>query len=745
MNTIDLRQMRISIGRTQADVAAALGLTQSQVSRHEEDPENVPMGLMRKWLAFLGTSLQEIDKEQPIGSPPGIELGTPYTSLHDRLRLLDDYARTGEEGAIHAAAQDFGGPTLADLRGLAGLLRRKPNLVLTGRFDSGKSRLANALLGGEHLPSAYAPLTRLPTYVRHASDRPAWLDEKERVLIFREGFNPLQWDNEEHCRGQILTVGGMELLKSYGTHRGEHKDIADAHSALVYLDSPLLQACNVIDLPGFNNNPGDEKRDEDRRKAEAAFSHIDLLIYVAPCQGFLDGTDFSYLSHLLRGLPPLEKEVEAMPQLGNLFIVASHAHPGIRDTDLNEDILNGGAERLWKHFRSTILSDRAGRPVGLEAVRARFFSFWAETEARRVGLERAVRLALAEHVPMARTRAAEAQVLAFKERARGNVRAQITAYERVLADIEQARRELEDLERNDPIRRKRLATARDDVRQKVAQYTHENVEAVKAIYTQRADVDALEKLIEAEFGTRANPKEEAKKYAAALILERIQHEGGEVTRSFSEALARDIEKFLGQYDSTVKQAKLTGDRPLEIPFDSRGAFFGGIAGMSFVGAMTAWAASLGNLGAYIIAAKAVGLLASLGISIPGGSAAVMAALSAIGGPVTVVAGVAVALGMAIWRLFGDSWQRRLAKRIREDFEAKGVLDSLLRQVRSYWEATMQAFESGATAAEKAYGEQFDRMRKILSEPGKTRSDVETRLKQLEILRDFFGGIPWFSA
>jgi hypothetical protein len=105
----------------------------------------------------------------------------------------------------------------------------------------------------------------------------------------------------------------------------------------------------------------------------------------------------------------------------------------------------------------------------------------------------------------------------------------------------------------------------------------------------------------------------------------------------------------------------------------------------------------------------------------------------------------VALGIAIWRLFGDSWQRRLAMRIREDFEAKGVLESLLRQVQSYWEAMMQAFESGAVAAEKAYGEQVDRMRKILSELGKTRSDVEARLKQLEILREFFGGIPWFSA
>jgi transcriptional regulator with XRE-family HTH domain len=745
MSSIDLKQRRVDIGRTQADVAAALGLTQSQVSRHEEEPDNIPTGLMLKWLAFLGISFEEIAQAKLKDTPKGVDAGMPYTSLHDKLRLLADYARSGEAGPVQAAAQDFSGPTLADLRGLTELLRRKPNVVLTGRFDSGKSRLANALLGGDHLPSAYQPLTRLPTYVRHLSDRPKWMDEKVRVLILRESFNPLQWDDQDHCQMNQVASGGMDMLKAYGTHRGEFKEATDAYSALVFVDSPLLHACNLIDLPGFNNNAGADKRDEDRRKAEAAFPYIDVLLYVSSCQGFLDGTDFSYLSHLLRGLPAFESEVETMPQLGNLFIVASHAHPGITHQQLSEEVLAGGAERFWMHFRETLFAERAGRPVERETARRRFFSFWAETAERRADLERAVYQCLAEHLPVARARSAAAQVLAFKERARGAVRVQLEAYERMLGDIERARKDLERLEKNEPERCRQLKDAREEVRRKVSAYSEENLSAVAAIYSRTVNVDALEKFIETEFGSRVNPKEEAKKYAPALILERIQHEGGAVTQQYSEALSKDVERFLGKYSKAAEGAKLASQSALEIPFDSRGAFFGGMAGIGFVGAMTAWAASLGNLGAYIIAAKAVGVLASLGISIPGGSAAVMAALASIGGPATVVVGVAVALGMAVWRLFGDSWQRRMAKRIHEDFKAKGVLTSLCNQVRTYWDATGKAFEAGAKAAEDAYQVQLSRMRKILSEPGKSRADVEARLAQLTLLRDFFGGIPWFKA
>ncbi|HYW18192.1 MAG TPA: hypothetical protein VE956_02585, partial [Nodularia sp. (in: cyanobacteria)] len=72
---------------------------------------------------------------------------------------------------------------------------------------------------------------------------------------------------------------------------------------------------------------------------------------------------------------------------------------------------------------------------------------------------------------------------------------------------------------------------------------------------------------------------------------------------------------------------------VSIPFDTKGAFLGGIAGLGAYGALAAWAAGLGNLGSYILVAKLVSLLSALGISIGGGTAAVISFVAAIGGPI----------------------------------------------------------------------------------------------------------------
>jgi hypothetical protein len=123
----------------------------------------------------------------------------------------------------------------------------------------------------------------------------------------------------------------------------------------------------------------------------------------------------------------------------------------------------------------------------------------------------------------------------------------------------------------------------------------------------------------------------------------------------------------------------------------------------------------------------------------------MAALASIGGPITIGVGVAVAIGLAIWRLFGDTWQVRLAKRIHEEFEARDLLGLLRTQAAEYWEASARAFESGAEKTEQDFRDRLEGMRRMLAEPGKSSSEVEAKVESLKVLRDFFGGIPWYGV
>src|SRR3954447_6535152 len=97
--------------------------------------------------------------------------------------------------------------------------------------------------------------TAIPTYIRHIRDRPPW--QKEQVWIMDTGFHPALWQDESACRLHRLLAGSFETLRQYGT-RQESASTGNAPplegvpgSALVYVDSKLLHACELVDLPGI--------------------------------------------------------------------------------------------------------------------------------------------------------------------------------------------------------------------------------------------------------------------------------------------------------------------------------------------------------------------------------------------------------------------------------------------------------------------------------------------------------------
>ena len=178
------------------------------------------------------------------------------------------------------------------------------------------------------------------------------------------------------------------------------------------------------------------------------------------------------------------------------------------------------------------------------------------------------------------------------------------------------------------------------------------------------------------------------------------------------------------------------------PSTARGAFLGGLAGAGVVGALAVWAASLGNLGAYILAVKAVSVLSAIGFSFAGGTAAVMSVIAAIGGPITLAVGAFVLVGVLAWALFGESWESRLAKKLEKDFRSQNLKERLDKSLAQYWADTRTSFLSAASALESRYEEELQKIKAVVEEPQNSKLAIERALQDARGLLGFFDNMPW---
>lgn len=742
---IDLLSYRQKAGMGQVQVANILGISHEEVCLYEQAPETIPMGLLVKWLQIFGLDIASV---MPAPTPPlkAIDPGIPYAELYRRLNLLSQYIDTVPPvDTLDLPTQPA---TPEDLKKQLKLYKQKPNLVLTGGFDAGKSHMANALLGSKSLPVGYQPATRVITFIRHVEDRPEWF--KDDVLIFDEDFwlkdekgkqiiDLLLLDDKERCEQYCLQAGNFNILQKYGVH-GSNEDIA-AHAAVVYMDSPVLKACNLIDLPGYSDQPDEVSKDVE--KANSAAQIADVLLYASPAKGHINGQDMIRLGSLLRLLPAPENEYSHFPTLGNLFIVATHADPSISDHQLTE-ISDKATKRLYKNISETVLERRreqTNRTITEADLRKRFFTFWSERPDRCQSLFNELTQILSEFLPQARMCRVEREIKAIKEDNIKKYASLIEAYQTTIAEIDLQRSQLQALSENEPTRQQQTQHKRNKVSQRINDLKKDTKATFQRYVEQLLDVDAIEQIIRNKY----SDKKEAKEYLAGYISEKLQNEAENLIKASSEKLKPEIEAFLGSYqEAFLKLPHL--DTSIEIPFDAQGSFLSGLTGLTSIGALSAWAAALGNLGGYILVAKLVSLLSALGIGFgfSGGTAGVIAFVAAIGGPIVLGIGLAAALAFAVWGLFGESWQKRLAKQIVKYFTEQQVCEKFIKGIDQYWQDTAKGFGKGADAVEADWNKYLEHLREITSPKTESKEHIEKIIKKLEVLRDFFAEIPWLN-
>jgi transcriptional regulator with XRE-family HTH domain len=723
MNLFDLKGLREAAGISQTELGNRINLSQAQISRYEAEPGSATLEIAFAWLAACGSSPEIAPRAFVPARSVGIDAGRPYEGLHRKLSLLEQYIETGPVPSDDLPPLSI---TPKDLLLKVRQWRRKPTLLLAGRFDSGKTRIANALLGSDNLPSQYTPTTSVVTYVRHEAERPSW--QNENVYVMGSGFDPSRWDDKGHCQAHRIVAGHFDTLRMFGTRESRGASMGAKH-ALVYMDAPLLHACTLIDVPGYSDTQDEEC------SADGAARMADLLIYTSPAISFLDAADFLHLGLLLRAMLPIHARTsKGMEKYSNLFLVATHAAPTIGKSDLNR-ILDRGAERMFVQFKDTLFRSR---DISQLELRERFKSFWYEDQTRRAGLEQGLHRTLSAVLPAAIEKHVDQEVKEIKAKAKSALSAQIEAYERTLASIDAARHSLMTLRDEEPMHRRRIREKREEVKRYISKLRNESREFVRIDIASMLTAVAIEQVIREHF----SEKDVAKQDACAKLLEAAQFKVEEFLKKKSSQLTPVLEGFFREYDVSLDRfGTVDYVDGLGIPFDAQGAFVGGLAGLTALGALGLWASTVGNLGGYILVAKLASVLSVLGLGV--GSASLVSFVAAVGGPVTIAIGIAALLTLGGWMLLGESWQSRLAKKIDKLLREKEFLAKVEQAVDTFWEQTWTAFEAGAKEVEKKYGQYIQANEHLLNdEESGSKERIENTIREIEELKDFFAGIPW---
>ncbi len=358
-----------------------------------DEGEEPSLSIIRKIAEKTGLSFNEI-MDYKGSKPNSISIKNTWKGVNDRKRIVTNYMK--EELEKMDVSDEY---KERYIQGLKEGIKRfiKPSVSIVGRSDTGKSTMINALIGVEKMPTSWTPTTSIAVYIKHIDDRPDFI--KEEVWIFADKVGKeFLWDvkklyDKQYCERWKIAQGDVGVLRQFGT-RQEGKPIKNAGSAVIFIDSPILKNCDIIDLPGF----GTEEQSDDDITFKTS-QNTDLLIYLSQANGFMRGEDSTYLKENIRNLPVFEKKDENdLEPLCNIFIVASQAHAVTHgNVKQLEGILKSGYERFRKSCSEEYWSTRediSGYSDMGSFLQNRFYTYTTDIESLRTEFEKSLQRVL---------------------------------------------------------------------------------------------------------------------------------------------------------------------------------------------------------------------------------------------------------------------------------------------------------------------------------------------------------------
>lgn len=729
----DLKKLRERKGLSQAELAAVMNriwkgmhpnednhFSADMIVRMERDTSRISIDTVLILAQVFGVTLDQLLRPEFIRLPP-LEPDDNW----ERVSLL----RTQLEGLINsfdaASVSQVHLQVLSELRTEIHRLCRKPKLACVGRPDSGKSRILNNLLGRDILPADWTPTTGAMILLKHMDDKPDFWG-METVKVFRErqdtddaDFNIERFDDNDYCENWCLVSGSYDVIESFGAH-GNEDNCAEVGAIIAFVDSKVLKNCDLIDLPGFNPQPAvaeDIYDSKDSMLSAKAPGIADGFLYLSIANSFLYGEDLAMVQLLVKSMPLMD--IENVPQnnpFRNLFIIASHAGAVDHgDSTVLERICESAAKRLW-----SMLDEHPSIPdyATCEMLQQRFFT--SETDS----VELTGRLYedlkdFVELLPLLQEQKVRNQLNLFFQSKAHQFHETAQHIHSVIENRLEIQSQLEAMEDGEETFYANVQEYSSKVKNHISKMHAESVTQCRRMYEQVIEAKHIIAVVDA-YGFKKNQKD------LQQLVNRLNAElENKLAKDLSERSNRlkpEIDGFLKECQNAyprVKSKKIYTDASAITIFDVGRAFAGGLTGLATFGALSAWAATCGNLGGYVLVAKAVSLLSSLGIHV-GGTAAAVSAVSAIGGPVVLGITIAVSATLASILVLGGTWKKMIGSKLVKQYQEKQVLDSLIATVNHFWKDTEDAFNTGTAEIMKAFRAQLRDCRRKLAE---NNSDV----------------------
>ncbi len=716
------------------------------ILRMENDPDSMTRLDEKIWNAVFGNSISQ-DSDDKLVIPETKDNFEPLLRLADELNGFADY-RNGFDQCLDAGTEE-------EVRLLSQRVRRKVKIKFIGHPDSGKTSLIAALIGedGKHLPVGWTPETSCVCCIKSVADRPAWAGN-DRVIVFNsvnvktsehESEKPKSIDelidacsrgDEEFRSRCIVKSGGWDILADYTSHSRREElgidDITDDADAIVaYSDASLLKNCDIVDLPGYNPHGtsklgGEEEFDSnDSMLAVNEMRNADAIVIMCNAGNFLYGDNGDMAYTAITSLPTFT-EKEDMKPMANLFVLASHAKnvPNNEDNDYTEDnkdlqkILQKGSHSLWERVKGHPSLMKAGYTES--DFRARFFT--SDITSNKLS-QRFIAdfCSFSEKLPVVQLKRSIDMVSGFFTGKHLAAKNELEALNNVSSSLTAL-----DLNAHTHSSEK-ITEEANEILEFIEQLRNESISETKEVYNRVINKDHIVEIIEdKKYHKNKRDIGELLNDLSAELNNGVMGILNEKGAMFSER----IDDFTEKTDSDFSK---TFSGEFNFSFDAKRAFAGGVAGAAVLGALAIWAAACGNLGGYIIIAQVVGLLASIGIHV-GGTAAAISAVSAIGGPVTIAIGLAVAAALTLFLALGGTWKRSIGNKIVKQYEKADALGTYLKSVNKFWDDTKEAFILGCDNIVKEWDETSEKIRTLIENKNNEReARIEFLKKSIEYL------------
>lgn len=684
-NTMNITQM------TQDVLAEKLGITRQTLVNYKNNPDTIPAGKLIALSKFTGLSLEHLCGS--LEKTMGPRVKHTYSKLYSKMQHAVSIAES-QLGILHMYNIDVDEqlymPVLEEIKetlenclAIAKEQGRKPLLCAFGQSDTGKSTFINFLLQDDVAPTSYSPMTTVPTYYCHISEKPeCLLDEHENTIVFgrKKGSKLEKFEHDfymdvEKAKEYKLQAGEYQsILTAFGTREGTYydSDSIEISEIVVFLDNDILQEITFVDIPGFGSG---DKRDDVGLTMDMA--RFDVVFFLSLSNGFFRAEEMTALKQIL----------SSRSNMDSVYILATHANAVGNPEQVNQ-IMQSGCNRL-----ANMMTDVEVEELGMKRNNciSRIFKRCYAFDAFNEHYSEAFNKDFENLIP----RIIEKRVKGSLKSLRNASREYKKLYEQRLKDLDKKEKMV-------------LASCsnsfKEEAKKKIIEIKNKMYKVLdreiitskdrfygdyEAVMNEDFIVDAIKRK---DIKNKKVDIEAFSSYLSSEINDRLKANLKDGSERFINELNSNIDSYKEVWTTAFNENKINIDMSF---FNFTKAFARGLSGVAVYGALALWAtivAGGSNLGAYNLIAKIVSALGAIGISL-GGTATVTAFVASIGGPVVLGLAIALIAAVSVFGILTGNWRERLAKKLIKAYDEKGFKRQCVDSVEEYWDNTKAALDA----------------------------------------------------